>query len=172
MTLSDQKRHELPVAFVSRTWRRAGWFGAAAMVGASLLVGCSAPPSAVPLMRVARKAMRQETKHLKQDEKRLGQRLNERQRALKVAFETDLQQRDELTLQWVLEGTAGYVAAREALLRQHFKVRAGRRQRLKNLQAAMRAQERAMAMLQRQDRLLTRALGGDVWDLRELLSKP
>jgi hypothetical protein len=131
--------------------------------------GCSAPPSAVPLMRVARQAMQQQTEHLEQSRERQKQQLEQRQAALKAGFKADLKQRDELTADWVLDGTAGYVAAREAVLRQHFKRRVNTRQRIDNLKAAMRAQDRAVRILQKQDRLLTRTLGGDLWDLRALL---
>lgn len=142
-----------------------------ALVLTALMVGgCTSPPSAVPLMQVTRKALKQEKAHLKRMKKQRRALLSERQQALKAGFTADLKHRDELTKQWVKSGVKGYVAAREALLRQHVQAQQRYEQRLANLDAAMRAQGRAISLLQRQDRLITDTLGGEVWDVPQLLT--
>jgi 50S ribosomal subunit-associated GTPase HflX len=121
-------------------------------------------------MQVTRKALKQEKAHLKRMKKQRRALLSERQQALKAGFTADLKHREELTKQWVKSGVKGYVAAREALLRQHVQTQKRYEQRLANLDAAMRAQGRAISLLQRQDRLITDTLGGDVWDVPQLLT--
>lgn len=131
--------------------------------------GCGSPPSVAPLMQVTDKALAQESKHLETMRKREKELLKERRQGLKTGFEADLKQRDDLTAKWVQSHATGYAAAREALLKQHLKRTRQYEQRLENLQAARRALERTTRMLQRQDELLTKTLGGDLWDLRGLL---
>ena len=139
---------------------------ASAIVG---IGGCGSPPSAVPLMQVAERTMQREAQRVRQGIERDKQQLDERQQALAAAYRRDLENRDKLTVEWVLDATQGYVAAREALVKQQLERARTREQRARNLEAAAAAQQRARALLQRQDKLLTEVAGGKAWDLERLL---
>jgi hypothetical protein len=122
-------------------------------------------------MQVSRKAMKQEVSHVRNAMQRRDQVLKQRQAALKTGFDADLAQQDKLSKTWVKEATIGYVAAREALLRQHHQTNRAHHQRIDNLQSAMHAQQRAIDLLQRQDRVLQQQLGGDLWQWQTLLNR-
>jgi len=139
---------------------------------ALFIVGCGAPPSTKKLMRVSQEAMRQEIEHIERASQREDRVLDQRQAALKVGYEADLQQRDKLTKNWVKQATLGYVTARESLLESHYQHQHRQRQRIDNLQAALHAQQRAITLLKRQDQLIERTLGGDLWQWQQLLNTP
>jgi len=141
------------------------------MVVLGAISGCASPPSVVPLLETTRAALKQQVEHLETGIERDKTILHQRQQALERAFAADLAERDELTRQWVKEAAKGYVAGREAILKQHLKRRQQHRQRVRNLRAADEAQQRAVELLQRQDALIEQTLGGDLWQARELLGR-
>jgi hypothetical protein len=122
-------------------------------------------------MRVANQAMQREIKHIEQARHRTEDVLKQRQAALKAGYDADLADRDQLTRTWVKQATAGYVAAREALLRQAMQQKRRQTQRIDNLEAAGHAQRRAINLIEKQDQLVQRALGGDLWRWQNLLSE-
>lgn len=123
--------------------------------GLLALGGCTTP-SVLPLLRLGQEAMEAEARHLADERQRDAALLTERQRALSAAFDADLRQRPDLDAEWVRQAAAGYVAAREALLRHDEAVARERAQRAANLQVAAEAQARAIALLELQDGLWQR----------------
>lgn len=133
-----------------------------AAVGLSL-VGCTAPPSVVPLLSASQGIVLAEAQRIEADGALDEQYIEQAKRALADAFEADLAQRDALDAQWVREATVVYVAAREQLVEQAMRLREQRRLRADNLRAAAEAQQRAVTLLQRQDALITQTSGLDIW---------
>lgn len=132
------------------------------------LGGCASPPSVVPLMAVAQKAIQQEAGQLAGDGQREQASIAQSQAALKAGYQADLKAQTKLTADWVQQETAGYVAAREALVKQAMTLDQQRRQRLDNLTAAAEAQQRAIAILEQRDALLTQMIGSNPGPLRWL----
>lgn len=128
---------------------------AAAILGWSAgLAGCASPPSAAPLMRAAMKAVAQEQQLLAEDGRSRQQWLEAQKTGLQRGFESDLRARTVIEPDWVLEGTAAYVTAREQLIRQEMTAQAALEVRQQNLLMAQRAVERAISLMERQDALL------------------
>ncbi|MEM8737665.1 MAG: hypothetical protein AAGG38_04205 [Planctomycetota bacterium] len=139
---------------------RAGWLG----LGTSVLVGCGSPPSVVPVLRSVGQTLMQEAERIETVEGvRDGLYLDRVRADLREAYRADLASSTSLTVRWVDEATTVYVAAREALLRQELEQAASRATRAENLRLAARAQARAVAVLEQQDRLLMDTLGVDLW---------
>ena len=146
--------------------RRRGWrcvLAAATMAGA--LAGCGSPPSVTPLMRVVDESLQAELDHLTLDAADAEKLLAERQGALKRAMELDVREQPALAPDWVLDQAGLYVTAREAVLSSHLAEQQSRLIRLDNLRAAREAQARAIELLEKQDALLDRTLGLDLWRL-------
>lgn len=128
------------------------------MVAALGTVGCASPPSVVPLLTMAKKQMQNEAAQVAAATKRDQAEITRSQAALKAGFDADLASQSKLTAAWVKEETAGYVAARAALVEQSDKLKQEQTQRIDNLNAAASAQQRAIELLQRQDALI-----GKLW---------
>lgn len=130
--------------------------------------GCTSPPSVAPLLRVAERAMRDEAARLDDDDaKRDTAQMDQSRQALAAAFDADLgEQAAKLDAQWVRDAVAGYVAAREALLRHEAKLHDERASRSDNLRAAAEAQDKAIQLLENQDALITQTTGLDIWRLK------
>lgn len=92
--------------------------------------------------------------------------LQHARRALWEGYRADLTTKDNPTPAWIEDATAGFVLAREALLRQELDLIQQRRTRQENLQAAAAAQTRAIELLQQRDRLRPQALDLDYWTNR------
>ncbi len=129
------------------------------------LNSCGSPPSVVPLLRIADRAMQDEAGRLDEDLQRDINQLDQSRRMLQAAFEADLAQVQQLTAEWVLEATDVYIAAREALVHHESKLRQQRERRADNLNAASEAIRRAARLLEQQDKLIELTLGLDVWRL-------
>jgi hypothetical protein len=127
--------------------------------------GCTSPPSVAPLLRVAEAAMVAEAERLAADVARDRAHVEQTRRSLSDAFDLDLEARGELSVAWVRDGVAVYVAAREALVRHEAALEAERRVRAENLDAAAYATRRAIELIERQDRLIVDATRMDVWRL-------
>lgn len=128
-------------------------------------MGCASPPSVMPLLAVTQAALEAEALRLEADALRDAQWATQTKQTLARAFEDDLAERDALTAEWVSDATDVYVAAREAVVRHELAVQAERAQRADNLRAAAQATQRAQAMLQQQDALVTGLVGTDMWTL-------
>lgn len=133
----------------------------AAVVGG--LAGCDSPPSVIPIMRVVEKTLAREVQHIQAfDAESDRQFFDSARRGLAEAYRADLENAPELTPDWIDSATRVYAAAREHLLRNELDRTAQREARIENLVDAARAQSRAIAVLERQDRLLER-FGVDLW---------
>lgn len=132
----------------------------------TLMVGCTAPPSVTPLLRVAARAMREEAARVEEDAKRDQAQIEQSRQTLATAFEDDLDQRTSFDRPWIKDAAEAYAAAREELARHAAALRDERAQRTENLRAAAQAQERAIALLERQDELITRTTGLDIWRMK------
>jgi len=139
-----------------------------ALVLVAAMTGCGSPPSVVPLLEVSERAMRAEARHLAVDGEREAQWIEQTRQSLADAYEQDLAAQSELSAEWVRDATTAYVAAREELVRHQMRRDRQRARRRDNLRAASEALQRAVAMLQGQDALITRVVGGRVWELLEL----
>ena len=144
--------------------RRTGW-KLTAVAAAGWLVGCTAPPSVVPLLDASRRIVLAEAQRIEAGGAIDEQSIEQAKLVLADAFEADLAQQDALDAQWVREATVVYVAAREQLVEQAMRLREQRRVRADNLRAAAEAQQRAVALLQRQDALITQTTGLNIWRL-------
>lgn len=136
------------------------------VLSAVVPIGCTSPPSVVPLLHVGMTAMAREAQHQAEDAQRDALLVQQQLQALEDAFDADLawaQREQMLDAPWVQSATRGYTLAREELLRHEHRVREQRRQRADNLQAAAEAQQRAIILLQHQDRLLLETLRFDLW---------
>ena len=137
-----------------------------------LQIGCTSPPSVAPLLRVTQAALEAEASQLEADAHRDAQWIDQTRTALAQAYEADLAQTDELSVQWVRDATSVYVAAREALLQHEMNLKQQRMQRAANLRAANLATQRAQAMLEQQDALMSTFVGIDGWQLLEQAFHP
>lgn len=131
-------------------------FGLGLIVFLSLLGGCASPPSLTPLLQAVDRALDDEHQQVTQDAERQSAWLQQQQQALRAAFEADLNEQQSLQRDWVAEHVRVYVTARETLTEHHHRLRQTYRMRLENLQAASLAQQRAIALIQRQDQLFER----------------
>ena len=156
------KLRETPTPYSARTAL------AGAAIALSLLAGCTSPPSAVPLLRFAERAMRAEAGRLRLDIDRDVEHLRQTRMALESAFEADLNDQDDLEANWVRDATRVYVAAREALVRHEQELEQERRLRAGNLLTAADAQQRAVSLLERQDQLIIHTIGLDIWNIENL----
>lgn len=134
----------------------------ATMVVALITGGCASPPSVTPLLRVTERALMRESARLDDDADRDAQYARQTLRSLEDAFDRDLEQADELTIDWVRDATSVYVAAREALLRHEHALARERQARSDNLQTAASATRRAIGLIEQQDKLLTGVVGEDI----------
>ncbi len=132
---------------------------------ALILSACASPPSVTPLLTVVNQALADEVAALVVDGQRDGARVNELRDNLADAFARDLQETPELSPRWVTEASEGYALAREALLRHELTLAEERQRRTENLRVARQAQDRALELLQQQDKLLTDTLRLDLWHL-------
>lgn len=137
-----------------------------------LHLGCASPPSVAPLLRVTQTAIEAEAAQLEADAHRDAQWIDQTRTALAQAYEADLAQTSDLSPQWVRDATSVYVAAREALLQHEMNLREQRLQRAANLRAASQATQRARAILEKQDALLTQLVGIEGWQLLEQTFHP
>ncbi|MBI1373903.1 MAG: hypothetical protein GC159_14365 [Phycisphaera sp.] len=129
-----------------------------ATVIAAGLGACASPPSIEPLLRSAENAMRDEQRLLDDDRVRHGQWFDQQRATLEAAYAADLAARPatELDRAWVRDGTAVYVAAREAMLRHELELQRQNDVRRRNLQLADMAVQQAVALMQQQDQLFER----------------
>ncbi|MFP4144565.1 MAG: hypothetical protein ACLFV3_05430 [Phycisphaeraceae bacterium] len=151
--------------------RRRRWIGLTGLA-MGLVVwagGCASPPSALPLLEVARQTMREEADRLEAEIERDRQWTHQVRQQLEQAYEADLAEREDLGPDWVSEATAVYAAAREAMVRHEVKLEQERRARAANLRDAAEANRRATELLQQQDELVRQLAGTDGWALLEQL---
>lgn len=132
------------------------------------LCACASPPSVVPLLRVAERAIGDEQRLLGEDAIRGSHWFEQQRRVLDDAYAADLRGRPERASdpEWVLAGTEVYTAAREALLRHAWELERQSELRRDNLGTASQAIRRAAELIEKQD-----ALFADVPDLRQILLK-
>ena len=131
------------------------------------LQACASPPSLLPLLRIADKAIAQETTLLDTDAARATAWLNQQRDDLTDAYKADLAERNTLDPDWVLSATATYSAARESLLRHELSLDRQHEIRRDNLAAASQALQRAIHLTELQDNLFA-----DIPDLRRWLLTP
>ena len=129
------------------------------------MAGCGAPPSVEPLLKVTREALKREAQRFDADAEREAQYIRQTRESLRSAFRADLDQRDELTGEWVRQAAQAYVVAREELVRHAMRRQQQRARRRANLRAAAEAVQRARTLLQRQHELIGEGVGERVWRL-------
>ena len=88
-------------------------------------------------------------------------------RLLKAAVK-HLERVATLDAQWVRDAMEVYVPTREALVRHEASLTAERRTRQDNLRTAAEAQQRALELLEQQDKLITDTTHFNVWRLLQL----
>lgn len=115
--------------------------------------GCASPPSVSPLLRVADRALADESRLVADDAARQAAWVEQQRRSLGDAFALDLKGRETLDPRWVMTGAEAYVAAREALLRHEVGLQRQTQLRRDNLAAASRAITRAVELIEKQDAL-------------------
>ncbi len=130
--------------------------------------GCAAPPSVAPLLRVAGRSLGEESQRLISDAERDRAHMQQSLGLLEDAFVRDLEQAPQLNPQWVRDATVVYVAAREALIRHEQTLAQERGNRAANLRSAGAAINRAVSMIEQQDRLLRGVTGSELRSLLEL----
>lgn len=149
--------------------KRREWWGVWVLVFVCVcgvgLTGCGSPPSVLPLLTAAEEAARAEAARFEADVEREAQWIEQARAALERAYERDLAAQEELSRAWIVEATRAYVAAREELVRHEMQRREQLAQRRENLHAVAAATQQAAAVLQEQDELMTRVIGGRAWDL-------
>ena len=128
-----------------------------------LVAGCTSPPSVVPLLEYTAAAIEAEAAQLVNGSAVERERVAHAERSLDAAFAADLRETDTLTIDWVSEATAVYVAAREALIRHELELQRQREARAEQLRSAALAQRRAIELLQQRDRLIVDATAIDAW---------
>lgn len=129
----------------------------------ALAPGCTSPPSAAPLLRLVAQALDDEAAQLAADALIRQRHAQETRATLAAAYEADLTHQPALNPQWVLDATRAYVAAHEAVVRQELADLARCQQRIDNLRDAGEAQRRAIALIEKQDQLITQTTGLDAW---------
>jgi len=117
-----------------------------------------------PLLRATEAALEHEATRLDTDRARVTEHARQTRAALDDAFAADLDTVDVIDKQWALEAAQVYAAAREAVALHERDARAQLDAREENLRLAAEAQRRAIALLERQDRLIAQTVGVDVWD--------
>ena len=127
------------------------------------MMGCTSPPSVVPLLDVVEQALRHEATLVHEEADREAQTVSQTRTALDHAFDADLQAQSSLDEAWVRDAVRVYAAAREAVVRHELDLRNARNQRADNLLAAADAQRRAIELLQQQDELIKRSLDLKAW---------
>ena len=133
--------------------------------------GCSSPPSVAPLLRVSQQAMLAEVEQLNVDVTRDAEQMRQSRVSLDAAFDADMDRIEnlgELDATWVREAMGVYVPTREALVRHEAALATERLARQDNLRAAAEAQQRALQLLEQQDRLITETTHFSVWRLLQL----
>jgi hypothetical protein len=146
--------------------RRSGVFPALLLI-LFLNNGCTSPPSVAPLLRVAERALLDESGRLKDDVGRYTTYTRQSLRSLEDAYNQDLDQSESLTPDWVREATSVYIMAREAVVSHQHALAQEHHARAGNLRAAASATRRAIALIEQQDKLLHGPLNED---LRRLLT--
>ncbi len=134
--------------------------------------GCSSPPSVAPLLSAVDRAITAERQYVSQDDQRQQALLEQQRQSLHSAFKADLTERKELHSDWVAKHVRVYVAAHQALTEQHHRIQQAYRTRLDNLQAASRAQQRAIALIEQQDHLLQAVPDLRRWLVQQQSSTP
>ena len=127
------------------------------------LTACTSPPSVTPLLRATDRALEAEARHLQTDLAQTQQSLNQSRLTLEQGFIKDLETQTILDKQWVLEASELYAVAREQLLIHQMEIERQYQHRRDNLELASQAQQRAITLLENQDRLITHTLGFDLW---------
>ena len=160
MTNRHTKQHDRS----SQRVRGCGWVKAGLAICAALAVvvghvGCASPPSVIPLLAVTEQALLSEAERIDQDSERDAMWLEQARQALERAYEADLAEQASIDAQWVRSATAGYVLAREALVRHELDLKQQRHDRSENLHAAAQAARRAIELLQQRDALVDQVAG-------------
>lgn len=138
------------------------------IAGAMVLIcGCGSPPSVTPLLRAAGTAVELEVGRLEEDAQRDRLQVESSRRAIRDAFDADLQLNPHPDAAWVRSATHAFALAMEELVRQELRLMQERKQRAENLRDALRAQQRAIRLIEQQDRLIEQTLGFDLWRLDE-----
>jgi hypothetical protein len=138
------------------------------LLAVTALAGCATPRSVAPLLRVTERALIEASQRLAEDAERDREYARQTLGSLENAYRQDLEGTRELTPAWVLEATAVYVAAREAVLEHQQALATERDIRADNLRAAASATRRAIVLTEQQDGVL-RGVVGD--ELAELLNR-
>jgi hypothetical protein len=133
------------------------------------LCACGAPPSVTPLLRVSRDALLQEAQRQSVDLQREQMHIEQNRAALRSAFAADLAGRQQLDPAWVSDAAEMYAAAQAALANESARREAERLARADNLRAAAEAQSRAIALIEKQDAMLSDVIAVDTWLARLLL---
>ena len=134
----------------------------AILLGVFITTGCSTPPSVAPLLRVAERALIEESERLEADARRDAEQMRGDLATLEDGFNRDLEQAEALTPQWVREATSVYVSARETVVRyQNAQIR-DLNNRADNLKLAASATGRAISLVERQDRLFDGVLNEEL----------
>lgn len=142
------------------------------MAAVASVAGCATPPSVAPLLRVTERAMLEESGRLAGDTERDRAFTRQSLGSLEDAYRRDLEQVGELTPQWVLEATAVYVAARDAVVRHEQELAREREIRADNLRAAAAAARRAILLTEQQAGLLRGLAGDELTQLFGALDNP
>ncbi len=135
---------------------------------AIFLGGCTTPPSVTPLLRITENALLQEAENIREDARHGTEQMRRSLDVLEEGFNRDLEQIEVLTPRWVREATAVYVLARETVVKHQNAMTQAHNNRAENLRAAAAATRRAIALIERRDRLLDGVVGED---LRRLISQ-
>ena len=150
--------------------RPAGWRRGlieAVLIIVTVTSGCASPPSVVPLLEQVHHVLADQQQDLQQRAATDASRFDQQRHLLQQAYEADLTARPQLDADWVRDGTAAYVTAREAVVRHELQLADQLRTRWRNLRLAADAQRRASRLIQRQDQLLQR-----MPDLRRWMEQP
>jgi hypothetical protein len=135
----------------------------------SIIAGCGAPPSVVPLLSVSASAIEREARLVEEDALGDEQATDAARQRLTLALQADFAQRPDADQAWLLSAAKGYAAAREALAQSLAQQRRTRERRAQNLRDAAAAQRRAISLIQQQDEILHRGTGIDLWQLDRLM---
>jgi hypothetical protein len=135
----------------------------------SIIAGCGAPPSVVPLLSVSANAIEREARLVEEDAIGDEQAADAARQRLTHALQADLAHRPDADQAWILSAAKGYAAAREALAQSLAQQCRTREQRAQNLRDAAAAQRRAISLIQQQDEILHRGTGVDLWQLDRLM---
>lgn len=122
---------------------------------------CRAPRSVDPLLAVTDRILDETARQLAVDAQLDQQRHEQTLRSLDHAYRRDLEQRDDLTAQWVWQATAALTAARDAVQQQRYDDMGMRARQQANIEMARHAVGRARSLLGLQDQFVEqiRSLG-------------